>query len=89
VSERRTRLQPLKTGCEGIRSFPDLIPRNSRRTKIAIDYLHREWRGNAVGFASYGRGAPGIRAVQALKQAVRGTTPPFGLRLSIFPNGGG
>ena len=66
-----------------------LIPRNSRRTKIAIDYLHREWRGNAVGFASYGRGAAGIRAVQALKQAVRGTTPPFGLRLSIFPNGGG
>jgi NAD(P)H-dependent FMN reductase len=35
--------------------------------KNAIDYLHREWRGKAVGFVSYGGVAAGTRAVQMLK----------------------
>ena len=35
--------------------------------KNAIDYLHREWRGKAAGFVSYGGVAAGTRAVQMLK----------------------
>jgi NAD(P)H-dependent FMN reductase len=35
--------------------------------KNAIDYLHHEWAGKPVGFASYGGIAAGTRAVQALK----------------------
>jgi NAD(P)H-dependent FMN reductase len=38
--------------------------------KNAIDYLHNEWRGKAVGFVSYGGVAAGTRAVQMLKQVV-------------------
>lgn len=36
--------------------------------KNAIDYLHNEWRGKALGFVSYGGVAAGTRAVQQLKQ---------------------
>jgi NAD(P)H-dependent FMN reductase len=35
--------------------------------KNAIDYLHHEWVGKPVGFASYGGIAAGTRAVQLLK----------------------
>jgi NAD(P)H-dependent FMN reductase len=35
--------------------------------KNAIDYLHAEWAGKPVGFASYGGIAAGTRAVQLLK----------------------
>jgi NAD(P)H-dependent FMN reductase len=38
--------------------------------KNAIDYLHAEWRYKAVGFASYGGVAAGVRAVQMIKQVV-------------------
>ena len=38
--------------------------------KNAIDYLHGEWQGKAVGFVSYGGVAGGTRAVQMLKQVV-------------------
>jgi NAD(P)H-dependent FMN reductase len=36
--------------------------------KNAIDYLHEEWTGKAVGFVSYGGVAAGTRAVEQLKQ---------------------
>ena len=38
--------------------------------KNAIDYLHHEWQGKAVGFVSYGGVAGGTRAVQMLKQVL-------------------
>ncbi|MCL3992193.1 NADPH-dependent FMN reductase [Streptomyces lavenduligriseus] len=36
--------------------------------KLAIDYVHREWRAKPVGFVSYGGMAGGQRAVEQLRQ---------------------
>jgi NAD(P)H-dependent FMN reductase len=38
--------------------------------KLAIDYLHHEWRYKPVGFVSYGGVAAGTRAVEQLQQVV-------------------
>lgn len=38
--------------------------------KLAIDYLHNEWRFKPVGFVSYGGVAAGTRAVEQLQQVV-------------------
>ncbi|MBV9484630.1 MAG: NAD(P)H-dependent oxidoreductase [Frankiaceae bacterium] len=45
--------------------------------KNALDYLHHEWVGKPVGFASYGGVAAGTRAVQLLKPVLTclGMTP--------------
>lgn len=38
--------------------------------KLAIDYLHHEWRYKPVGFVSYGGVAAGTRSVEQLQQVV-------------------
>lgn len=38
--------------------------------KLAIDYLHHEWRYKPAGFVSYGGVAAGTRAVEQLQQVV-------------------
>jgi NAD(P)H-dependent FMN reductase len=38
--------------------------------KLAIDYLHNEWRYKPVGFVSYGGVAAGTRSVEQLQQVV-------------------
>jgi NAD(P)H-dependent FMN reductase len=38
--------------------------------KLAIDYLHHEWRYKPVGFVSYGGVAAGTRSVEQLLQVV-------------------
>jgi NAD(P)H-dependent FMN reductase len=38
--------------------------------KLAIDYLHNEWRHKPVGFVSYGGVAAGTRSVEQLQQVV-------------------
>ena len=45
--------------------------------KNAIDYLHNEWRHKPLGFVSYGGGAAGTRAMQALK--------PVAIALALVP----
>ena len=38
--------------------------------KLALDYLHHEWRYKPVGFVSYGGVAAGTRSVEQLQQVV-------------------
>ena len=57
--------------------------------KNALDYLYHEWRYKPVGLVSYGSGALGTRAIQALKPVLASLrliyTGETSISLSQFP----
>jgi NAD(P)H-dependent FMN reductase len=50
--------------------FPEYNHSFSGALKNAIDFLHQEWGGKAVGLVSYGGASSGLRAAAALKQVL-------------------
>jgi NAD(P)H-dependent FMN reductase len=51
--------------------------------KNALDYLYHEWRDKPVGLVSYGGGALGARAIEALKPVLASLRLVYTGELSI------